>query len=108
MTRKSFETVIKKLVSYTKKIGAKIVFIGGIAISILTQPRTTYDIDFFISIDTNKIKLFLKQLAKMSFKPIKGMKIFPYFFTYFSQLQSFNMLLLIELKKLRLVIKLFI
>lgn len=80
MTRKNIETVIKKVISVANKVKTKIVFIGGIAINILLKPRTTYDIDFFVSLfSEDKIKIFLNQLTNIGFKMSSPVKLFQNF-----------------------------
>ena len=40
-----FEDVLKDLLEWLKNSSGKFVIIGGIAVSLLTRPRTTQDID---------------------------------------------------------------
>lgn len=67
MTRRYIESVILFLLELSKKFHFKLVFVGGIALNFLIQPRTTYDIDCFIDISEEKLKQFLKFSAKKGF-----------------------------------------
>lgn len=55
-----FEDVLKDLLSWFKKSLGEFLIIGGIAVALLTRPRTTKDIDVLTLLDESQWENFLK------------------------------------------------
>lgn len=55
-----FEDVLKGLLQWFKNSPGEFLIIGGIAVSLLTRPRTTQDIDVLSMIDESQWENFLK------------------------------------------------
>ena len=55
-----FEDVLKDLLEWFKNSSGEFLIIGGIAVSLLTRPRTTQDIDVLSMIDESQWEQFFK------------------------------------------------
>lgn len=66
----SLELQLKQLLKLFKATRVKYAILGGIAVSIYGEPRSTFDIDINIMLDNNKIEGFLKKARKYGFTPL--------------------------------------
>ena len=64
-----FEEALKNLLLWFKTVPAKGVVIGGVAASLLGQPRTTLDIDALVLMDISEWENFLNVGVKFGFLP---------------------------------------
>lgn len=62
------EGVIKKLVVFLNKGKFEYVIIGGVAVGVLGEPRTTGDVDVDILLDKDNISQFLNKATNAGFK----------------------------------------
>ncbi len=63
-----FEDVLKDLLRWFKNSPGEFLIIGGIAVSLLTRPRTTQDIDVLSLLDESQWKNFLKNGRRFEFE----------------------------------------
>ena len=63
-----FEDVLKDLLLWFKNSPGEFLIIGGIAVSLLTRPRTTQDIDVLSLLDESKWEEFLKIGRRFGFE----------------------------------------
>ena len=63
-----FEDVLRDLLQWFKSSHGEFLIIGGIAVSLLTRPRTTQDIDVLSILDESQWKQFLKKGNKFGFE----------------------------------------
>lgn len=63
-----FEDVLKDLLLWFKKSSGEFLIIGGIAVSLLTRPRTTQDIDVLSVLEESQWKAFLKKGRRFGFE----------------------------------------
>jgi len=62
------QDVFRKVIEFLEKYKFEYLIIGGVAASVLGEPRATGDIDISLSIRKNKIKDFLKYAEKEGFR----------------------------------------
>ena len=63
-----FEDVLKDLLRWFKNSSGEFLIIGGIAVSLLTRPRTTQDIDVLSLLDDSQWESFLKDGRQFGFE----------------------------------------
>lgn len=63
-----FEDVLENLLLWFKNFPGEFLIIGGIAVSLLTRPRTTEDIDVLSFLDESKWENFLKTGRRFGFE----------------------------------------
>lgn len=63
-----FENVLEDLLRWFKSSAGEFLIIGGIAVSLLTRPRTTQDIDVLSLLDESQWDSFLKKGAQFGFE----------------------------------------
>lgn len=63
-----FEDVLKDLISWLESSPGEFLIIGGIAVSLLTRPRTTQDIDVLILLAETRWENFLKTGRQFGFE----------------------------------------
>ena len=63
-----FEDVLKDLLGWFKSSPGEFLIIGGIAVSLLTHPRTTQDIDALGLLDDSQWEIFLKNGKRFGFE----------------------------------------
>ena len=63
-----FEDVLKDLLLWFKNSQGEFLIIGGIAVSLLTRPRTTQDIDVLSMVDESQWENFLETGRRFGFE----------------------------------------
>lgn len=86
--------VIEELLKVLKKHRVSLVLMGGIATSVLSKPRATFDIDGIIAATEEKLKALLPELRKKGFKfdqrqPLKKIQGLPFLTLYFSRHKTY-------------------
>lgn len=66
----SFKYQLRQLVDFLEKTGVDYAVLGGIAVSVYSEPRMTQDIDLNIVLNMNDLKAFLEKSRKYGFRPI--------------------------------------
>ena len=66
----SFKYQLRQLVDFLEEAGIDYAVLGGIAVSVYSEPRMTQDIDLNIVLDMNDLKEFLGKSRKYGFRPI--------------------------------------
>ena len=94
MTKDALTEVIVKLAKICKRLGVRMVFIGGIAVNIYARPRTTYDVDGVISLDESNIKEFASDAGRAGFKydgkkPVKFIQGMPFMSLFYPKLKTY-------------------
>ncbi|MDP2940410.1 MAG: nucleotidyltransferase [Candidatus Omnitrophota bacterium] len=94
MTKNILFLVLEKLVKLSRKSQAKLVLMGGIATSVFTQPRATYDIDGIIALTQRDLKSFLTLLKENGFKfdtkqPVKSIQGLPFITFYYPKHKTY-------------------
>ncbi len=94
MTKNILSYVLEKLIKVCGNNNVRLVLMGGLATSIYSSPRTTYDIDGIVSLETEKMFSFLKSFKKYGFrfdahKPIKFIAGLPYITFYYSEYKTY-------------------
>lgn len=87
MTAMALIDIIKSLIRICGKEKIKIVFMGGIAASVYSRPRATFDVDAIMLIDRNKSGSFFKTILKRGFaydqkNPVKIIQNLPFISIY--------------------------
>lgn len=65
----SFKYQLRQLVDFLEEAGIDYAVLGGIAVSVYSEPRMTQDIDLNIVLDMNDLKEFLGKSRKYGFRP---------------------------------------
>ena len=63
-----FDDVLKDLLQWVKHFPQEFLIIGGIAVSLLTRPRTTQDVDVLSLLDESQWEDFLKAGQRFGFE----------------------------------------
>ena len=66
----SFEFQLRQAVDFLEEAGLEYALLGGIAVSLYSEPRMTQDIDLNIALDVKDLDVFLKKSRKYGFRPI--------------------------------------
>ncbi|MBU0477804.1 nucleotidyltransferase [bacterium] len=67
MIQKNLLNILDKILKIALKAHVSVMFMGGIAVSVWGEPRTTYDIDAVIGISSSESGKFLLEASKQSF-----------------------------------------
>ena len=67
MIQENLLNVLDKILKIASKAHIKVMFMGGIAVSVWGEPRTTYDIDAVIGISSSESDKFLLEASKENF-----------------------------------------
>jgi len=70
MVKKQLPVDFKEFIQFLNKNEVKYLLLGGWAVGIYGKPRTTKDIDFLVSKDTNNLKKLQKALDDFGSPPI--------------------------------------
>lgn len=68
MANQTLDQFYNNLVNLLEETKSDYVIIGGLAVSVIGEPRTTLDIDLILSIPENDIQLFLKHIIDKGFE----------------------------------------
>lgn len=68
--RNSLKYQLKRLVNFLEEAGVDYAVLGGIAVSVYSEPRMTQDIDLNIILDMDDVAEFLKKSRKYGFRPV--------------------------------------
>ncbi len=88
MTENALLVVLRKVIKTAERIQVKVVIMGGMAVSIYSTPRATFDIDAIGDFDEERIGRFLVELKKQGFSfdeknPVKEIAGLPFVTLYF-------------------------
>ena len=68
--RNSFKYQLRHLVNFLEEIEVDYAVLGGIAVSVYSEPRMTQDIDLNIVLDMDDLAEFLRKSRKYGFRPV--------------------------------------
>lgn len=94
MTSKILIEVLKKLIATCRRQKVKLVICGGMAVSVMGRPRTTYDVDAVLLVEERKLAELLQKFSRVGFKydkrePVKNIRGNPFVTLVYSKFKTY-------------------